>query len=114
MVSQTHMQSSSVAFVNGKQIQADELKANYDGKHLAIDINANGRHFSKLLNNNDIQRILTQPAHKLSIEDSLQRDFLGKKSRKSKKSKKSMKKRSMKKRTMKKRTMKKRSMKKRK
>lgn len=78
-MTQTQTQAASLMFVNGQLVQANELKANYDGKHLAIDMNENGRHFSKILNNTDIERILTQPAHKLALEDRLQRDFLGRK-----------------------------------
>ena len=81
------MQAVSVAFINGQLVRAEELTANYDGKHLAIDMNKNGHHFSKILNNKDIQQILTQPAHKLALEDRLQRDFLGKKNQKTKKRK---------------------------
>ena len=94
----SQVQASNMAFVNGKLVHANELKANYDGKHLAIDINENGQHFAKILNNKDIERILAQPAHKLSLDKRLQRDFLGTiKSKKSikksiKKSKKSIKK----------------------
>jgi hypothetical protein len=94
------MQAVSVAFINGQLVHADEIKANYDGKHLAIDVNENGHHFAKILNNKDIQQILTQPAHKLALEDRLQRDFLGKKSQRTKK-RKNNKKSSTKKRSMK-------------
>ena len=83
----SNVQAVSVAFINGQLVNAEELTANYDGKHLAIDVNKNGRHFSKILNNKDIQQILTQPAHKLALEDRLQRDFLGKKNQKTKKRK---------------------------
>jgi hypothetical protein len=77
----SNVQAASVAFVNGQLVHAEELTANYDGKHLAIDINKNGRHFSQILNNTDLQQILTQPAHKLALEDRLQRDFLGTKAK---------------------------------
>lgn len=87
----TQAQSTSLMFVNGQLVQADELRANYDGKHLAIEMNENGRHFSKILNNTDIERILTQPANKLALEDRLHRDFLGKKGNKSHKSQKTRK-----------------------
>ena len=92
----SQIQASNIAFVNGQLVRADELKASYDGKHLEIDINKNGQHFAKILNNKDIERILSQPAHKLSLDQRLQRDFLGpsksiKKSKKSKKSKKNKK-----------------------
>lgn len=73
---ESQAQATSLAFVNGKLVHVDEVKANYDGKHLAIDMNENGQHFSKILNNKDIQRILTQPANKLALEHRLQRDFL--------------------------------------
>jgi topoisomerase IA-like protein len=77
----SNVQAVSVAFINGQLVNAEELTANYDGKHLAIDMNKNGHHFSKILNNKDIQQILTQPAHKLALEDRLQRDFLGMKAK---------------------------------
>lgn len=83
----TQAQSASLVFVNGQLVQAEELRANYDGKHLAIEMNENGRHFSKILNNTDIERILTQPANKLALEDRLQRDFLAKKGKKTRKAK---------------------------
>ena len=73
----SNVQAVSLAFINGQLVNAEELTANYDGKHLAIDMNKNGHHFAKILNNKDIQLILTQPAHKLALEDRLQRDFLG-------------------------------------
>ena len=100
-------QAASLVFVNGQLVQANELKANYDGKHLAIDINKNGQHFAKILNNKDIERILAQPAHKLSLDQRLQRDFLGlnmkktknaKNAKNAKKSKKSKKSKTLKKR----------------
>ena len=84
---ESNVQAVSVAFINGQLVHANEINANYDGKHLAIDVNENGHHFAKILNNKDIQHILTQPAHKLALEDRLQRDFLGKKSQKTKKRK---------------------------
>ena len=82
MTLQTHLQASHIAFVNGQMVQANELKAQYDGKHLAIDINENGRHFAKMLDNKDIERILATPAHKVALEQRLHRDFLGPKSKK--------------------------------
>jgi hypothetical protein len=82
MTLQTHLQASHIAFVNGQMVQANELKAQYDGKHLAIDINENGRHFAKMLDNKDIERILATPAHKVALEQRLHRDFLGQKSKK--------------------------------
>jgi len=90
---QAHVQASSFAFVNGQLIRVDDINANYDGKHLAIDINENGRHFNKVLNNKDIERMLAKPAHKLALEDRLQRDFLG-----TRKKSKTVKKKSMAKR----------------
>ena len=46
----SNVQAVSVAFINGQLVRAEELTANYDGKHLAIDMNKNGHHFSKILN----------------------------------------------------------------
>ena len=94
---QIHAQASQIAFVNGQMVQANEMKANYDGKHLLIDINNNGQHFAKMLNNKDIERILAKPANKVGLEQRLQRDFLGpaktkKKGKKGKKGKKTAKK----------------------
>ena len=85
-VQASQVQASQIAFVNGQMVQANELKALYDGTHLAIDINENGRHFAKLLDNKDIERILAKPAHKTALTKRLQRDFLGKKGKKTKKS----------------------------
>ncbi len=66
-------------------VQANDLKALYDGTHLAIDINENGQHFAKLLDNKDIERILAKPAHKTALTKRLQRDFLRKKGKSTKK-----------------------------
>ena len=74
---QAQLQASSLAYVNGQLVHVDEIKADYDGKHLVMDINENGRQFNKVLNNKDIEHILTKPAHKLALEDRLHRDFLG-------------------------------------
>ena len=79
--------------INGKVIADDEIKANYDGKNLTLDILNNGKHYHKILPNNTIEQILLKPAHSLPLEERLLRDFgmgMGKgKSKKEKKVKKS-------------------------
>ena len=84
----SQIQSSLRAFINGELVQSDKMAANYDGKHLLIDINKNGQQFSKMLNNKDIERILTKPAHKLSLEHRLHKDFFGKRKQKNRPTKK--------------------------
>ena len=80
--------------VNGKVIADNEIKANYDGKNLTLDILNNGKHYYKTLPNDTIEQILLAPAHSLPLEERLLRDFgmgkgMGKGKGKSNKGKKS-------------------------
>ena len=65
----------SQAYVNGKLIREEMIKAEYDGKNLAIDIYDNGKHFYSKLNNNDIASILSHRASSLPLEKRLMKDF---------------------------------------
>lgn len=88
------METNSVekykTIVNGKVIEDSEIKSNYDGKKLTLDILNNGKHYHKILPNNTIEQILSKPAHSLPLEERLFRDFgmgKGKSKGKSKKGK---------------------------
>jgi hypothetical protein len=64
------------------------IKADYDGKQMAIDVYKNGKHFYTNLNNSDISDILSHRAHSLPLEKRLIKDFgLKTKSKKKTKSK---------------------------
>jgi len=83
------METNSVekykTIVNGKVITDSEIKSNYDGKKLTLDILSNGKHYHKILPNNAIEQILSKPAHSLPLEERLFRDFgMGKGKSKSK------------------------------
>ena len=75
MVIGSNIQASYIALVNGQVVKEDEIKANYDGKRLTVDVLENGKHFYKTLNNKEIERVLTKHADKMPLEQRLQRDF---------------------------------------
>lgn len=100
----SNMQVSYIALINGQVVKEDEIKANYDGKRLAIDVIENGKHFYKTLNNKEIERVLTKHAHKMPLEQRLQRDFGLKRTKTKIKTKQSKKKKSL---TKKKKSLKK-------
>ncbi len=78
--------------INGNILNYEVVKADYDGKQMAIDIYENGKHFYTKLNNSDISDILSHRAHSLPLEKRLIKDFAIKKrksvKRKGKKGKK--------------------------
>jgi hypothetical protein len=84
----------SQIYVNGKVVRDEMIKAEYDGKNLAVDIYDNGKHFYSKLNNNDIANILSHRASALPLEKRLMKDFsIKKKSTKKKNKRKTYKKR---------------------
>jgi hypothetical protein len=105
----SNVQASYIALVNGQVVKEDEIKAKYDGKRLTVDVLENGKHFYKTLNNKEIERVLTKHAHKMPLEQRLQRDFglKGTKTRRFKKKGQKNKKRSQKKKSQKKKSQKK-------
>ena len=63
------------AIVNGNVVENSSFNSKYDGKKMEISGYNNGKLFYKELNNEDINKILSMPSHKLSLEERLKRDF---------------------------------------
>jgi len=63
------------AIVNGNVVENSSFNSKYDGKKMEISGYNNGKLFYKELNNEDINKILSLPSHKLSLEERLKRDF---------------------------------------
>lgn len=73
--------------VNGNVVENAGFNSNYDGKKMEISGYNDGERFYTELDNNDINKILSLPSHKLSLGERLKRDFKLNKTKRSKSNK---------------------------
>jgi hypothetical protein len=69
-------QGETTTMVNGKPVDNKTINTVYDGNHMIIKGTNNGNVvFSKKMNNNDIIKLLENPANKLSLIERITKDF---------------------------------------
>lgn len=62
---------SRKTIINGKVIEDDIIKAQYDGNKAVIDVYDNGKHYYSQLNKDDITNLLMRHSNPISLEKRL-------------------------------------------
>jgi hypothetical protein len=93
-------------YSDGKMIENKDIKMNYDGEKIKIDVLDNGDKKHMVLSKEDIMKVFTQPMHSANLMARLKMDFKSNKSNKKNKTRSSKK---DKKKTSKKKTVSKKS-----
>ena len=84
-------------YSDGKMIENKDIKMNYDGEKIKIDVLDNGNKKHMVLSKEDIMKVFTQPMHSTNLMARLKMDFKSNKSNKKTKKNKNNKTRSSKK-----------------
>jgi hypothetical protein len=69
-------------YSDGKMIENKDIKMNYDGEKIEIDVRDNGDKKHMVLSKDEIMKVFTQPTHSANLMARLKMDFKSNKSNK--------------------------------
>ena len=87
-------------YSDGKMIENKDIKMNYDGEKIKIDVLDNGNKKHMVLSKDEIMKVFTQPMHSANLMARLKMDFKSNKKNTKTRSRSSKKKTTYKKKTV--------------